>query len=113
MSHSVVRYLNPLRYRRELERERRIAAIRARDGENCRRCRRPLRFDLPAGHDQSPSVEPVARAANDEGASLDQFCLTHSRCNVPGADHTLEVTERIRRKAEAELFAKSRKRRRA
>ena len=113
MASNVVRYLNPFKFRREQERERRIAAIRSRDGDHCRRCRRPLRFDLPAGHDQAPSVEPVVAAANDHRASLDGLCLTHLRCNASGTDHTQEVTTRIRRKAEAELFAKSRKRRRA
>ena len=113
MSSSVVRYLNPFKYRREQERERRIAALRSRDGDHCRRCRRALRFDLPDGHDQAPSVEPVLSAANDQRSTLDDLCLTHARCNASGTDHTLEVTERIRRKAEAELFTKSRKRRRA
>jgi hypothetical protein len=113
MSSSVVRYLNPFRYRREQERERRIAALRSRDGDHCRRCRRMLRFDLPDGHDQAASVEPIVNAANDQRVGLDDLCLTHIRCNASGADHTFEVSERIRRKAEAELFAKSRKRRRA
>ena len=38
-------YLNPWRLKRERAAAR-IAALRARDGDNCVRCRRPMRFDL-------------------------------------------------------------------
>ena len=76
---SIVRYLNPWKHRRELERQQqRVAELRRRDGDDCRRCRRPLRFDFAEGN-----------------------------------DHTDEVTERLRRKNEAELFAASRRRKRA
>jgi len=55
------------------------------------------------------------RTASDEDAgrltaALEALCLTHRRCNAAGADNTAEVTERARRKNEAELFARSRKR---
>ena len=43
------RPLNPFFYKREAA-ARRVAQLRQRDGDQCRRCRRPLRFDLPAGH---------------------------------------------------------------
>jgi hypothetical protein len=36
--------------------------------------------------------------------------LCHRRCNGEGADHTREVQERVRRKNEAVLFSKTRKR---
>ena len=45
-----------------------------------------------------------------ERAAFDNLCLTHRRCNAVAGDHTAEVTERIRRKQEAELFSKARKR---
>ena len=105
---SVVRYLNPWRLKREREAAR-VAALRARDGEACARCRRPMRFDLPAGHDQGVKVEPIVPGARTD--ALEQLRLCHPRCNASGMDHTDEVTERVRRKNEAALFAKARKRR--
>jgi hypothetical protein len=110
---SIVRYLNPWKHRREQERQQqRLAELRRRDGDDCRRCRRPLRFDLTEGHDLGPKIEAILSAgAADE--NLDNFCLTHRRCIGEGADHTHEVTERLRRKNEAELFASSRRRKRA
>ena len=107
-SRSIAQYLTPWTLKREREAER-LRLLKARDGDACARCRRPLRFDLPAGHDQGARVEPVVPGSD----SLDNLRLTHRRCNAPGLDHTAEVGERIRRKAEAELFTKSRKRKRA
>ena len=108
MSSSVVRYLNPFKYRREQERERRIAALRSRDGDHCRRCRRPMRFDLPPGRDQAPKTEQLVATLNGRPAEMQHLYLCHTRCNAPGADHTGEVTERVRRKNEADLFGKHR-----
>ena len=105
---SIVRYLIPWKFNRD-EQARRLAELRRRDGDDCARCRRPLRFDLPAGHDQGAAIEPVVPRAAGGGKALDNHRLCHRRCYAPGLDHTDEVTERIRRKAEAELFAKSRK----
>ena len=96
---SLARYFAPRLYRRRQEAER-VQALRRRDGDTCARCRRQLRFDLPAGHDQGPVIESSGR-------------LCHRRCHAGGVDHTAEVGERIRQKAEAALFAKSRKKRRA
>ena len=106
-SRSITRYLTPWTLKREREAER-LRLLKARDGEGCARCRRPLRFDLPAGHDHGPRVEQIAPGSE----ALDNLRLTHRRCNAPGLDHTAEVSDRIRRKAEAELFTKSRKRKR-
>ncbi|MEO8454124.1 MAG: hypothetical protein ABI454_03105 [Sphingomicrobium sp.] len=109
MSSSVIgRYLNPWKFRREQEEQQRLHALRRRDGDDCRRCRRPMRFDLPPGYDLGPKVEPIAAAAGPE--ALDQLCLCHRRCNTETADNTDEVKERIRRKAEAELLSRSRRR---
>ena len=97
MAGSVIKYLNPWKAKRDRAAAE-VAALRARDGDNCARCRRPLRFDLPTGHDQAARIEPVGRD-----------CLTHGRCNVQGLDHTAEVMERLRPSREAELFTKRRK----
>jgi hypothetical protein len=106
----LLKYVNPWKYHREQEEAARVGRLRARDGDECRRCRRPMRFDLPAGHDQGACVQPILYGVGADGASLDNLCLTHRRCNAASSDHTVEVTERIRRKQEAELFSKARKR---
>jgi hypothetical protein len=111
MRRSIVSYLNPWAFRRE-QREQRLAAIRQRDGDNCRRCRRPIRFDLPAGHDQGVKIEQVQPGSADIKA-LDNLCLTHGRCNARAGDDTIAVRERLRPSREAELFTKARKKRRA
>ena len=108
----IVRYLNPWKYRREREAER-LVALRRRDGDACARCRRPMRFDLPAGHDQGAAVEPSAPGAKGSGEGIDDFRLCHGRCYSPGLDHTDEVLERARLKNEAALFARARKKKRA
>ena len=105
----LLKYVNPWKYRRE-EEAARIRLLRQRDGDDCSRCRRPMRFDLPAGHEHGAWVQPIEYGADAAEASLDNLCLTHRRCNAASADNTGEVTERIRRKQEAELFSKSRKR---
>lgn len=107
---SLAKYVSPRKYKREQEEQRRLHALRQRDGDDCRRCRRPMRFDLTPGHDLGPRVEEIAPTPEGEEPALENFCLTHRRCNAAGADNTAEVTERARRKAEAELFAKARKR---
>jgi hypothetical protein len=106
----IIRYFNPWRFRRE-EQARRLDELRRRDGDHCRRCRRPVRFDLPDGHDQAPSLEQVLARAEGGTMALDNFVLTHVRCHAVGADHTSEVTERSRRKSEAALLAKPRRKR--
>ena len=111
MRRSIVSYLNPWVYRRELGEER-VTALRERDGENCRRCRRPIRFDLPIGHDQGARIEQI-RPEPDGEKLLDNLCLTHGRCNARSGDDTIAVRERLRPKREAELFTKARRRRRA
>jgi hypothetical protein len=102
----IAKYL-PWTVRREKERQQRVAALRQRDGDDCRRCRRPMRFDLVAGHDLGPKVERIESGDID---AFENFCLTHMRCNAQSADNTAEVTERVRRKNEAELFTNSRRR---
>jgi hypothetical protein len=111
MSSSILaRYVNPWKFKREQEQLQRIAELRGRDGDDCRRCRRPMRFDLSSGHDLMPKIEAVAATPDGEEPVLDNLCLTHRRCSAEGVDLTREVLERVRRKNEADLFVKSRKR---
>jgi hypothetical protein len=104
----ILRYVNPWKFRRE--QQERLRAIRLRDGDDCRRCRRPLRFDLPEGHDQGATIEQFLGGPGTAAEALDNFCLCHRRCNPERADNTQEVCDRVRRKNEAALFANTRKR---
>ena len=109
MSRSIIaKYVTPWAHKREREEQRRIAELRSRDGDNCRRCRRPIRFDLVRGRDEGPAIEEVMAASIDEPQALENLCLCHGRCNADAGDNTLEVAERVRRKSEAALFANSR-----
>lgn len=108
MSRSIIsKYVTPWKFRRE-QMEQRVAALRERDGDNCRRCRRPLRFDLPHGHDKAPKLELIVPSVAQEEEAIENLCLCHARCNAAGADNTGEVTERIRRRSEADLLSRSR-----
>lgn len=110
MSQSIIaKYVTPWRYKREQEAAR-VRQLRSRDGDGCARCRRPMRFDLPAGHDQGARIEEIAPPVAGNEPDLNNLRLTHHRCNASGVDHTGEVTERIRRKNEAELFSKKKRR---
>ncbi|HWU92040.1 MAG TPA: hypothetical protein VN106_02195 [Sphingomicrobium sp.] len=109
MNRSLARFVTPWSYRRALTAER-VQALRSRDGDNCTRCRRPIRFDLTDGHDQGPKIEDVVTPAEGEASDIGNQCLCHGRCNAIGADHTREVQERIRRQNEADLLSRSRRR---
>ena len=104
----VGRHVSPWVLRRDKDRERKVHALRERDGDDCRRCRRSLRFDLPRGHERAPTIERIVPIANGEAETLDNLCLCHGRCNSEPADQTLEVTERIRRRNEAALLGRKR-----
>ena len=105
----IAKYVSPWALRKDKQLLQRVAALRERDGDNCRRCRRPIRFDLTRGHDKGPKVQLIASDAAEEAQRLDQLCLCHLRCHAAGADNTDEVTERIRRKGEAALLSSSRR----
>lgn len=104
------RYLTPWRFKRR-QAEARIGALRERDGERCARCRRPISFERPAGHDLAAKIERVRTGPGPD--RLDDLCLTHGRCNTPGRDHTDEVMDRLRPTREADLFVKAREKRAA
>ena len=105
---TLARYLNPWKFKRDQEMMQRIEELKERDGGHCRRCRRPLRFDLPLGHDQAPKIHAIAQQEEGEPPAIESLCLVHVRCNAAGADNTAEVKERVQRKSEAELFPKRR-----
>ncbi len=105
---SIAKYLSPWMFQREKKRQR-FEDLRKRDGDKCWRCRRPMRFDLPKGHDQAPTIEHLQPKSKGGTMALDNLCLCHRRCNQMMGDATPEVKERMQRKSEAELFAKTRK----
>ena len=104
----IIKYVNPWRFRREQQAER-IAALRCRDGDNCKRCKRPMRFDLPDGHESMPKVEQIVPQPAGGIEDLANLCLTHVRCNAKHGCDTVEVKERARIKNEAALFEKSKR----
>ena len=107
----LARYVNPWKFRRD-QAGQRITELRHRDGDTCRRCKRPLRFDFPDGHDLGPKIVPILCTTAGGSESLDNLCLTHVRCNAKHGCDTAEVRERARIKHEAALFTKSRQKRR-
>src|SRR5678816_2436904 len=91
--------------------QHRLDQLRSRDGDTCRRCRRAMRFDLAPGHDQGPRIEQLRPGPAARPIPLDDLFLCHVRCHAGMTDHTAQVAKRVRRKAEAELFAKPKRRR--
>ena len=112
MAASIVTYLNPLSRRRERE-QRFVQLLRERDGGECRRCRRPMRFDLLPGHELGARIEQFVHGAAPASGSIDNLCLTHGRCNRKAGHDTREVADRARQKAEIEMFDRDREKRRA
>ena len=99
------RFIIPGMFKRDKQRQR-FAELRQRDGDNCRRCRRPMSFDLPPGHDQAATI--LQTGPKSKGAALDALCLCHVRCHGVTVDNTSEVQERLRLRAEAAVAPKRR-----
>ena len=95
---NIAKYLNPWGFRRDAHQQR-FDELRRRDGDNCRRCRRPMRFDLPSGDDQAPTIEHLLPKSRADIGALDNLCLCHGRCNPGVVDATPQVQERMRRRA--------------
>lgn len=94
----ISKYLNPWMFKREKKRQR-FAELRQRDGDNCWRCKRPMRFDLPGGHEKAPTIEHLQPRSKGGTGALDNLCLCHKRCNWDLGDNTREVKERMRLRA--------------
>ncbi len=101
---TIAKFINPWKLRRD-NKQLRFEALRSRDGDNCRRCKRPMSFDLPPGHDKAPTIEQLSprpkggASRNGESGAFDNLCLCHRRCNPDVVDHTAEVLERMRLRA--------------
>lgn len=105
---SLARYLIPWRLGRDRAQQL-IDALRRRDGDHCRRCRRPLRFDLPHGHDKAPTPVTIGPAVGG-AAALDRLVLCHTRCNPGMVDHTAEVQQRLQSRDEPKRVPGKRRR---
>ena len=92
------KYLNPWMFEREKKRQR-FEQLRQRDGDKCWRCRRPMRFDLPRGHDQAPTLEHILARSKGGTSALDNLCLCHGRCNRLLANNHPAVKQRMRLQA--------------
>jgi hypothetical protein len=110
-SGTIIKFVAPWKFRRE-QNVQRMKALRMRDGDTCRRCKRELRFDMPDGHDLGAKIEAILPKSAGGTEDLDNLCLTHGRCNAKSGCDTAEVKERARIKHEAALFETSRKKRR-
>ena len=95
----IVKFMNPWMFNRD-KTQQRFAQLRQRDGDKCWRCYRPMRFDLPRGHDHAPTIEhKLARSRGGTGA-LDNLVLCHRYCNRLMGDNTPEVKEQMRLRGE-------------
>lgn len=103
---NIAKYFNPWMFKRD-RRQQRFAALRQRDGDNCWRCRRPMRFDLPRGHGNAPGIEHKLPKSMGGTMALNNLCLCHGRCNWALGDNTPEVKERMRLRAEGRSDAAS------
>lgn len=104
---AIARFFVPGMFKRDKRRQR-LAELRQRDGDDCRRCRRPMRFDLPPGNDHAPTVQQIGPKSKGGTGPLDTLCLCHVRCNGVTVDNTVEVQERMRLRAEAAVEPKRR-----
>jgi hypothetical protein len=97
---NIAKYFVPWMFQRA--KKQCFAELHARDGDNCWRCRRPMRFDLPRTHEKAPSIEHIRPKSKGGTMALDNLCLCHRRCNWDLGDKTPEVKERLRLRAEAQ-----------
>ena len=77
-------------------RKRRLAALRARDGDNCWRCRKPMRFEGPPNCGKAATIEHILPRSKGGGDELANLCLCHPGCNRHLADHSPAQKERMR-----------------
>lgn len=79
----------------QIEKKQRFAAVRARDGDACWRCNRPMHFDNPA-HRKAATIEHVLPRSKGGDDDLANLRLCHVGCNRHLADHAPEQKERMR-----------------
>ena len=80
----------------QVEKKQRFAAVRARDGDDCWRCNRPMRFEGPPNCGKAATIEHVLPRSKGGGDDLGNLRLCHVGCNRHLADHPPEQKERMR-----------------
>lgn len=78
------------------EHRRRLAALRARDGDLCWRCNRPMRFEGPPNCGRAATIEHYLPRSKGGGDELDNLRLCHVGCNRHLANHEPAQKERMR-----------------
>lgn len=78
-----------------VEKKRRRGALRARDGDNCWRCNRPMNFNDPNCR-RAATIEHVTPRSKGGTDDLGNLRLCHVGCNRHLADHEPEQKERMR-----------------
>lgn len=94
---SAKRFL-PWWIRRSLEQRACKAAVRQRDGDNCWRCHRPMRFGPPFNCGKGASVEHLEPLSQGGTWALGNLVLCHVGCNRHLGANTPEQKKRMRLK---------------
>ena len=74
--------------------------MRARDGDNCWRCHKPMRFGAPFNVGKAATVEHLLALANGGTWALDNLRLCHQGCNKFLGTYSPDQKERMRLRAE-------------
>ena len=74
----------------------RLAALRARDGDDCWRCGRPMRFEGPPNRGRAATIEHLRPRSQGGTGALDNLRLCHVGCNRHLGAHPPEQKERMR-----------------
>lgn len=77
-------------------RKKKLAAIRVRDGDDCWRCNRPMRFEGPPNCGKAATIEHVMPRSKGGSDALTNLRLCHVGCNRHLADRLPEQKERMR-----------------
>ena len=91
------RYWPPPWWRFKDRKSRAIKRVRARDGDDCWLCARPMRFGAaPPNCGKAATIEHVVSLSKGGSCKLDNLRLCHPGCNRHLADKTPEQKERMR-----------------
>ena len=81
---------------RHRKKKKLLKALRARDGDACWRCNRPMRFEGLPNKGKAATIEHYVPRSKGGGDELDNLRLCHVGCNRHLADHPPEQKERMR-----------------
>jgi hypothetical protein len=78
-----------------------VEQIRARDGDACWLCDRPLDFSAVANSKNAPTIEHLVAKSLGGGGELANLALCHKACNLHLADRPLAKKQEMRAKFHA------------